>query len=122
VFVPIRIGPRADEVLKFAERVVKELAADHPRERTVELTFAARGNRVCLDGFGMARCRPWLAPIGSSQSACSGLWHGPRSRLPLIRDVQHRKFRTGLKKKDPWADFFESRQALGNWIKRGKKV
>jgi len=34
VFVPLRVGPTADEVLKFAERLVARIAAAHPKELT----------------------------------------------------------------------------------------
>ena len=48
VFVPIRTGPDADEVLAFAQSLVSRVAAGHPRELTVEHSIAARGQRVYL--------------------------------------------------------------------------
>lgn len=51
VFVPIRVGPDADEVLQFAEQFVNKLAAAHPKYLTVEHSIAARGKRVYLDPF-----------------------------------------------------------------------
>src|SRR5579871_5175669 len=51
VFVPIRVGPSATEVLKFAEEFVKRLAAADPKRLTVEHSIEARGERVYLDAF-----------------------------------------------------------------------
>jgi DNA primase len=44
VFVPIRVGPAADEILKFAEKVVARLASKHPKLLTTEHSIAARGS------------------------------------------------------------------------------
>src|SRR3984957_839804 len=51
VFVPIRVGPSSDDVLRFAEKLVARLAAEHPKELTVEHAIADRGQRVYLDPF-----------------------------------------------------------------------
>src|SRR5579871_6077371 len=45
VFVPIRVGPSANDVLVFAEKLTARLAADHPKELTVERAIADRGDR-----------------------------------------------------------------------------
>ena len=49
VFVPVRRGPDADDVLAFARKFCERLAAAHPRELTVEHSIEARGERVYLD-------------------------------------------------------------------------
>ncbi len=51
VFVPIKVGPSSDDVLRFAEKLVARLAAEHPKELTVEHAIADRGDRVYLDPF-----------------------------------------------------------------------
>ncbi len=51
LFIPLRIGPDADEVLSFAQTVVARVAAAHPSDLTVERPIAARGQRVYLGSF-----------------------------------------------------------------------
>jgi bifunctional non-homologous end joining protein LigD len=51
VFVPLRRGPTYDEVLPFAKQICERLAADHPKELTVEQRIETRGQRVYLDAF-----------------------------------------------------------------------
>ncbi len=62
VFVPLRSGPDADEVLAFARAFVARVAAANPKELTVEHSIAARGQRVYLDpfrnGFGQTVVAP----------------------------------------------------------------
>src|SRR6266481_3704177 len=62
LFVPLRLGPTADEVLKFAERLVARIAAAHPKELTVEHSIAARGKRVYLDPFRNGSVQTVVAP------------------------------------------------------------
>lgn len=63
VWVPIRTGPDADEILGFAESVVRQVADEHPKELTVEHSIAARKGRVYLDpfrnGFGQTVVAPY---------------------------------------------------------------
>ena len=63
IFIPIRLGPDADEVLSFAQAVVARITAAHPRDLTVEHSIAARGQRVYLDpfrnGFGQTVVAPY---------------------------------------------------------------
>ncbi len=50
-WVPIRVGPDADQVLAFVKSVVARVASAHPRELTVEHSISARRGRVYLDPF-----------------------------------------------------------------------
>ncbi len=63
VFVPLRSGPDADEVLEFARTFVARVAATNPKDLTVEHSIAARGQRVYLDpfrnGFGQTVVAPY---------------------------------------------------------------
>ena len=125
VFVPIRVGPSADQVLKLAERVVRALASDHPKRLTVEHSIAARGDRVYLDAFRNGAVQTVVSPYSVRRKP-----HAPIS-TPLAWSEVKRSFvpasvnlgtfgkRFG--KKDPWADFFRSRQALGNALARLKR-
>jgi bifunctional non-homologous end joining protein LigD len=62
VFVPIRVGPDADEVLAFAEWFVARVASAHPNTLTVEHSRAARCGRVYLDPFRNAFGQTVVAP------------------------------------------------------------
>ncbi|HUK30442.1 MAG TPA: non-homologous end-joining DNA ligase [Candidatus Acidoferrum sp.] len=116
VFVPIRMGPDADEVLKFAEEFVKRVAAAHPKELTVEHSVAARGGRVYLDpfrnGFGQTVVTPYSvrrhakAPISTMLE-----WSEVKPSL-IPSDFNMGNFAKRVKRADPWRDFFKIRQSL----------
>jgi bifunctional non-homologous end joining protein LigD len=126
VFVPIRIGPSATEVLKFAEEFVARLAASDPKHLTVEHSIAARGERVYLDIFRN----------GSVQTVASAYSVRRKRHAPVSTPLDWSEvkptldpasfnlgnFRARLKKKDPWADFFESRENLAAATKKLKRI
>lgn len=130
VFVPIRRGPDAVEVLAFARSVVERIAAAHPDELTVEHSIAARGKRVYLDafrnGFGQTVVAPYSvrrrekAPISMPLD-----WSDVRPTL-VPSSFNMGNFRQKLKGKskndDPWKDFFINRQLLKNAIRLLKKI
>jgi bifunctional non-homologous end joining protein LigD len=116
VFIPLKRGPDIDDVKTFAENVVARLASQHPQELTVEHSIAARGQRVYLDAYRNGFAQTVVAPYSVRRRP-----HAPYS-APLdwsevkpdldpaffnIANVQER-----LKGRDPWADFFKSRQSL----------
>ena len=116
VLVPIRIGPDSDEVLGFAEEFVARVAAAHSKELTVEHSIAARGDKVYLDpfrnGFGQTVVAPYSvrrrpqAPISMPMN-----WSELKTTLdPSTFNI--RNYADRLKGKDPWKDFFQSRQTL----------
>ena len=116
VFVPLRVGPTAEEVLRFAERLVTRIAVAYPKELTVEHTIAARGKRVYLDPFRNGSVQTVVAPYSvrrRPRAPVSTPLHWPEVRPNLdpstfnIESVRER-----IKKADPWADFFRSRQTL----------
>jgi bifunctional non-homologous end joining protein LigD len=114
VFIPIRVGPAADEILKFAEQAVAKLAARHPKLLTTEHAIAARGQRVYLDPFRNGSVQTVVSPYSVRRKA-----HAPVS-TPLAwpevqRSLQPADFNIGnftkqRAGKDPWSDFFASRQ------------
>jgi bifunctional non-homologous end joining protein LigD len=116
IFVPIATGPTADEVLKFAEKLVSMLAKMYPKELTVEHSIAARGDRVYLDPFRNGSVQTVVAPYSVRRKP-----HAPVS-TPLewaeVRTLKDpatfniKDFAKRLKKKDPWADFFRRKQSL----------
>jgi bifunctional non-homologous end joining protein LigD len=116
VFVPIRPGPDADEVLAFAESFVARVAAAHPDELTAEHSIAARRGRVYLDpfrnGFGQTVVTPYSvrrrekAPISTPLE-----WSEVKPAL-IPSDFNMGNFAKRLKRADPWSDFFKNRQSL----------
>jgi bifunctional non-homologous end joining protein LigD len=126
VFVPIRIGPSADDVLRFAEKLVARLAADHPKELTVERAIADRGERVYLDPFRNGAVQTVVTPYSVRRRA-----HAPFSMPLAWAEVKPSldpatfnlgNFRERLKRKDPWANFFASRQNFAAALKRLNKL
>ncbi len=125
VFVPIRVGPDADEVLKFAEQFVNKLAAAHPKYLTVEHSIASRGKRVYLDPFRNGAVQTVASPYSVRRKP-----HAPVSTPLAWIEVQPSldpasfnlgNFRERLRKKDPWAAFFEKRQPLRSAADRLEK-
>jgi bifunctional non-homologous end joining protein LigD len=45
IFIPVRVGPTAEEVLAFATALANTLVAQYPEELTAEHSIAARGKR-----------------------------------------------------------------------------
>ena len=126
IFVPIRIGPTADEVLHFAEQLLARLAAARPKELTVEHTIAARGSRVYLDPFRNGAVQTVVSPYSVRRKP-----HAPVSTPLNWSEVKPSldpasfnlgNFRARLKKKDPWAEFFGSRQTLRYAMEKLKKI
>ncbi len=116
VFVPLRRGPDADEVLTFAETFVARVAAAHPDELTVEHSIAARRDRVYLDpfrnGFGQTVVAPYSARRREKAPISTPLeWSEVKPAL-IPSDFNMGNFAKRLKRGDPWSDFFENRQSL----------
>jgi len=126
IFIPIRVGPDADEVKSFAQGFFAGMAAAYPRELTTEHSIAARKGRVYLDpfrnGFGQTVVTPYSvrrkpkAPVSTPLS-----WSEVKpSLVPSSFNIGN--FAQRAKRADPWADFFQSRQALAPAIKQLKKL
>jgi bifunctional non-homologous end joining protein LigD len=126
VFVPIKVGPSSYDVLRFAEKVVGRLAKDHPKELTVEHAIADRGDRVYLDPFRNGAVQTVVTPYSVRRRP-----HAPFSMPLAWAEVKPSldpttfnigNFRERLKRKDPWADFFKSRQNFAAASKRLDKL
>lgn len=126
VFVPIRVGPAAKDVLQFAEQLVSRLAAAHPKQMTTEHSIAARGNRVYLDPFRNGEVQTVVSPYSVRRREHAPVstplaWNEVKPTLdPATFNIGN--FQSRLKKKDPWADFFKSRQDLRDALSRVKKI
>jgi bifunctional non-homologous end joining protein LigD len=126
IFVPLRSGPDADEVLEFARGFVARVAASNPKELTVEHSIATRGQRVYLDpfrnGFGQTVVAPYSVRHREKAPFSTPLaWTEVKTTLdPATFNLGN--FRKRLKAKDPWADFFRNRQSLKDAAKSLKKL
>lgn len=116
VFVPLRVGPTYDEVLPFAKEICERLAAEHPKELTMEQRIEARGQRVYLDpfrnGFGATVVAPYS--VRRREKAPFSM---PLDWADVKPSLDPAKFNLGNYEKvlagdDPWKNFFKSRQAL----------
>jgi bifunctional non-homologous end joining protein LigD len=116
VFVPLRLGPTAEEVLRFAEQLSARLASAYPKQMTVEHSIAARGDRVYLDPFRNGPLQTVVSPYSVRRKP-----HAPISTPLAWSEVTPKldpssfnlgNFKARLNKKDPWSDFFSSRQSL----------
>src|ERR1700687_2651255 len=116
IFVPLRVGPTAGDALQFAEDFVARLAAAFPKQLTVAHAIADRGNRVYLDALRNGSVQTVVSPYSVRRKP-----HAPVSTPLAWSEVKPSldpstfnigNFGDRLKKKDPWGDFFNSRQAL----------
>jgi len=126
LFIPIRVGPTATEVLKFAEQVTRRLAAANPRELTVEHSIAARGDRVYLDPFRNGSVQTVVAPYSVRRRPGAPVstpltWKEVKTSLdPATFNIK--TFEARMQKKDPWSDFFQSRQNFKQAVLRLNKL
>jgi bifunctional non-homologous end joining protein LigD len=116
VFVPIRVGPDADDALSFARQIGSALARSHPDELTVEARIAKRGGRVYLDaarnGFAQTVAAPYSVRARPHAPVSTPLdWSEVRPSLDPAR-FHLGNFARRLDQEDPWADFWKRRQAL----------
>jgi bifunctional non-homologous end joining protein LigD len=116
VFVPIRRGPDADEVLAFAEALGGKLAQAFPKLFTSESRIASRKGRVYLDPFRNGFAQTVVAPY-SVRRRPGAPYSKPLSWRDVRSGLQPGKFTLGtyardLAKADPWRDFWKTRQPL----------
>lgn len=126
IFVPIRTGPDATDVLSFAESVSQRVAAAHPDELTVEHSIAARRGRVYLDpfrnGFGQTVVAPYSVRRRAKAPVSTPLdWSEVKPNLDPS-DFNIGNFEKRLKRTDPWEDFFRARQGLKHAAARVRKL
>jgi bifunctional non-homologous end joining protein LigD len=126
IFIPIRLGPHADEVLSFAQAVVARVAAAHPKDLTVEHSIAARGQRVYLDPFRNGFGQTVVAPY-SVRRRPKAPFSTPLEWPELKPSLNPADFNLGnygkrFKGSDPWKDFFKNRQSLKTAAQLLKKL
>ncbi|MGA7626846.1 MAG: non-homologous end-joining DNA ligase [Candidatus Acidiferrales bacterium] len=126
IFLPIRPGPDADEVLAFAEEFCAKVAHSKPDELTVEHSIKARGDRVYLDpfrnGFGQTVVAPYSVRRRDKAPFSKPLaWSEVKENLDPS-DFNLGNYQQRLQGKDPWTDFFENRQSLKKATQALKKI
>lgn len=116
VFVPLRRGPDANDVLAFAQKFCERLAAAYPRELTVEHSIEARGKRVYLDPFRNAFGQTVVTPFSVRRRPKAPVstpleWSEVAPQLdPANFNIAN--FGERMRRADPWADFLRARQSL----------
>ena len=103
-------------MLPFAKQICERLAAEHPKELTMEQRIAARGQRVYLDPFRNAFGATVVAPY-SVRRREKAPFSMPLDWSDVKPSLDPSKYNLGNYEKvlagpDPWKDFFKSRQAL----------
>jgi bifunctional non-homologous end joining protein LigD len=126
IFVPIRTGPDATDVLNFAEEVCSRVAAAHPDELTVEHSLAARRGRVYLDPFRNGFAQTVVAPYSVRHREKAPIstplkWSEVKPNL-VPGDFNLGNFAARARVADPWRDFFDSRQSLADAAARVRKL
>jgi bifunctional non-homologous end joining protein LigD len=126
IFIPLRPVTPVEDVLTFAESLAARLAAQHPKELTVEHSIAARGQRLYVDayrnGFAQTVVSPYSVRRRPKASFSMPLaWSDVRTTLdPAEFNIGN--YQKVLAGPDPWKDFFKSRQPLSAAIKALKKI
>jgi bifunctional non-homologous end joining protein LigD len=126
IFIPIRVGPLAKDVLSFAETLVKRAAALHPKDLSVDRAIKDRGNRVYLDPFRNGSVQTVVTPYSVRRRAGAPVstplaWTEVKESIdPAQFNIKN--FGQRMAKKDPWKDFFKSRQSLAPAISKLKKL
>jgi bifunctional non-homologous end joining protein LigD len=116
VFVPIVVGPDADEVRDFADRLGHRLSAAYPNEMTMESRIAARKGRVYLDPFRNGFAQTVVAPYSMRRFPHATVstplaWDEVDPKLDPAR-FNMATFEKRFAGPDPWKDFWKKRQRL----------
>jgi bifunctional non-homologous end joining protein LigD len=116
VIVPLRRGPRQEQVRAYAQTIAVELARQAPGLVTVETRKARRKAPVYLDVMRNARGQTLVPPFAvrwrpHAPVSMPLAWNEVTARLdPLAFTIRTAERR--LARRLPWADFFRKRQTL----------
>ena len=126
IFLPIKPGPDTKEVTWFAKELGTRLAAAWPKELTMEMRIAARKGRVFLDSFRNAFGQTVVSPYSVRRRPHAPVstpleWSEVKTSLKAA-DFNIGNFEKRLRKPDPWAGFFRSRQSLAKAMEALKRL
>ena len=118
IYVPLKPTNEYDKVAEFARMFASEVARRAPKIATVERTIAKRkSTQVYVDWMQNARGKSLAAPF-TARAKPGATVSMPLEWKQISKGVEIKDFTiTNVpallkKKRDPWADFFESRQTL----------
>ncbi|HEX7330467.1 MAG TPA: non-homologous end-joining DNA ligase [Pyrinomonadaceae bacterium] len=117
LYVPLKPTNEYDKVAEFARLFASEVAQRAPKIATVERTIAKRkSTQVYVDWMQNARGKS-LAAVFTARAKPKAPVSMPLTWKQIEKGVKITDFTITnapelLKKGDPWADFFKSRQAL----------
>lgn len=126
VFVPIRRGPDADAVLRFAQRLGEKLSAAYPKQLTTEARIRERRARVYLDPFRNAFGQTVVAPY-SVRNRPGAPVSAPLSWDDVNENLDPEAFTLttvpqALRRRDPWKGFFAARQSIAKALKAVERL
>jgi len=122
IFVPLKAGHDADDVLKFAHATANAVVKRHPKELTTEHSIAARKGRVYVDPFRNGFAQTVVAPYSVRRKPRAPVstpldWAEVKESLdPATFNIGN--FAARMKAVDPWVSFFKSRQSLAGAAKK----
>lgn len=117
IYVPLKPANEYDKVAEFARLLASEVAGRAPKIATVERTIAKRkSTQVYVDWMQNARGKS-LAAVFTARAKPGATVSMPLTWKQVSKGVKIQDFTITnvpelLKKGDPWADFFKSRQTL----------
>ena len=117
IYVPLKPTNEYDKVAEFARMFASEVARRAPQIATVERTIAKRkSTQVYVDWMQNARGKS-LASVFTARAKPKATVSMPLTWKQIEKGVKIEDFTITnvpelLKKGDPWADFFKSRQSL----------
>ena len=126
VFVPIVVGPDADDVRGFADRLGHRLSAAYPSEMTMESRIADRKGRVYLDPFRNGFAQTVVAPYSMRRFPHATIstplaWDEVDPKLDPGR-FNMRTYEKRFAARDPWKDFWKKRQKLDRALQAVKSL
>jgi bifunctional non-homologous end joining protein LigD len=126
IFIPIRVGLPAKDVLHFAVTLLGRAAELYPQALSVDRAIKDRGNRVYLDPFRNGAVQTVVTPYSVRRRPGAPVstplaWAEVQEAIePAQFNIQN--FDQRMARKDPWKDFFSSRQSLAPAISKLKKL
>jgi bifunctional non-homologous end joining protein LigD len=118
VCVPIARRNTWDEVKAFAKSVADTMAREEPERYIATMSKAKRRGKVYVDYLRNQRGATAIASFSTrarpgATVATPLAWEElPRLKAPNTFNIKNVPTRLAKLKKDPWADFFATRQSL----------
>jgi bifunctional non-homologous end joining protein LigD len=124
VIVPIRRRGNWDEIKEFTRLVSEELVRRWPGEYLINMSKAKRPGKIFVDYLRNGRGATSVAAYSTRARAGAPVstpidWRElPKLKSAADFDVENLPARLRKLKKDPWADYFNTKQSIGVAVKR----